>query len=78
MPTFVVFKDGKKIEEIKGADVRALKGAVEKAVAELGKAKEQKVEQKPEVKEEKKEEEEQTVSGSYGMTGGNNWKMSLH
>ncbi|CAI9633010.1 unnamed protein product [Alternaria burnsii] len=63
MPTFMVFKDGKKIEEIRGADVRALKGAVEK---------------KPEVKEERKEEDEKTVSGSYGMTGGNNWKMSLH
>jgi len=80
MPTFMVFKDGKKIEEIRGADVRALKGAVEKIVAELGKAKEAKVEKKPEVKEEKKEEEEEekTVSGSYGMTGGNNWKMSLN
>ena len=36
------------------------------------------VEKKPEVKEERKEEDEKTVSGSYGMTGGNNWKMSLH
>ncbi|KAG9191341.1 hypothetical protein G6011_09429 [Alternaria panax] len=79
MPTFMVFKDGKKIEEIRGADVRALKGAVEKVAADLGKTKEAKVEKKPEVKEEKKEEDEKTVSGSYGMTGGGkNWKMSLH
>ncbi|KAH6857634.1 thioredoxin-like protein [Alternaria alternata] len=78
MPNFMVFKDGEKIEEIRGADVRALKGAVEKVAAELGKAKDAKVEKKPEVKEERKEEDEKTVSGSYGMTGGNNWKMSLH
>jgi len=79
MPTFMVFKDGKKTEEIRGADMRALKAAVEKVAGELGKVKEEKVEaKKPEVKEEKKSEEEKTVSGSYGMTGGNNWKMSLH
>jgi len=83
MPTFMVFKDGKKIEEIRGADVRSLKAAVEKVAGELGKVKEEKVEAKKaeikaEVKEEKKVEDEKTVSGSYGMTGGNNWKMSLH
>jgi thioredoxin 1 len=79
MPTFMIFKDGKKVEEIRGADVRALKAAVEKVAGELGKAGEEKVNaKKPEVKEQKKDEEEKTVSGSYGMTGGNNWKMSLH
>ena len=85
MLTFMVFKDGKKTEEIRGADVRALKAAVEKVAGELGKVKEEKVEAKkpeakPEVKEDskKEEEDENTVSGSYGMTGGNNWKMSLH
>ncbi|KAI4650306.1 uncharacterized protein J4E79_009575 [Alternaria viburni] len=71
MPTFMVFKDGKKIEEIRGADVRALKAAVEKVAGELGKVKEEKVEAKkaeakPEVTEEKKSEEEKTLWDDWG------------
>lgn len=82
MPTFLLFKDGKKIEEIRGADPRKLKAAVEKASGELKAT--QAAEKKPDAKvametktEEKADEEEKTVSGSYGMTGGSNWKMSL-
>ncbi|CAO2655185.1 Nn.00g102490.m01.CDS01 [Neocucurbitaria sp. VM-36] len=90
MPTFLLFKDGKKIEEIKGADPRKLKAAVEKASGELKSAqttqpkesKESKKADEPKVegkKEENKQDgEERAVSGSYGMTGGDNWKMSLH
>ena len=81
MPTFILFKDGKKVDEIRGADVRKLKAAIENAAADIktSAAKETKPAVQPKQTEEKKPEiEEKTVSGSYGMTGGNNWKMSLH
>lgn len=35
MPTFLLFKDGKQVQEIKGADPRALKAAIEGASAAL-------------------------------------------
>jgi thioredoxin 1 len=35
MPTFLLFKDGKQVEEIKGADPRKLKSVIESASAEL-------------------------------------------
>ncbi len=35
MPTFLLFKDGKQIEEIKGADPRKLKSVIESASADL-------------------------------------------
>ncbi|KAJ4332710.1 mitochondrial thioredoxin [Ascochyta clinopodiicola] len=35
MPTFLLFKDGKQIEEIKGADPRKLKTVIESASADL-------------------------------------------
>ena len=35
MPTFMLFKDGKKVEEIRGADVRGLKSLVEMRVYDL-------------------------------------------
>ncbi|KAH7371218.1 thioredoxin-like protein [Pyrenochaeta sp. MPI-SDFR-AT-0127] len=83
MPTFLLFKDGRKIEEIRGADPRKLKAAVERVSEELQAA--QAAEQKTEAKSaseaktaEASNEEEATVSGSYGMTGGSNWKMSLN
>ena len=83
MPTFMLFKDGKKLEEVKGADVRKLKEVVERVAGEVKRAKvQEKAQEKKSVVEESKEkgdlEEEKTVSGSYGMTGGNSWKMSLH
>ncbi|KAH7083903.1 thioredoxin [Paraphoma chrysanthemicola] len=82
MPTFLIFKDGKQIEGIRGADVRALKSVVERAANDLkttAAAAPPKAEAKARPAEEKKAEvEEKTVSGSYGMTGGNNWKMSLN
>lgn len=35
MPTFLLFKDGKQIEEIKGADPRKLKSVIENATADV-------------------------------------------
>ncbi|KAF1921357.1 thioredoxin-like protein, partial [Ampelomyces quisqualis] len=35
MPTFLVFKNGQKVDEIRGADVRRLKSVVEGVVAEV-------------------------------------------
>lgn len=35
MPTFLLFKDGKQIEEIKGADPRKLKSVIESATTDL-------------------------------------------
>ncbi|KAF1846943.1 thioredoxin-domain-containing protein [Cucurbitaria berberidis CBS 394.84] len=84
MPTFLVFKDGKKVEEIRGADPRKLKAAVEKASEALKSAQttlpaKPKQADEPKVADEKKQDwDEKTVSGGYGMTGGNEWKMSLH
>jgi thioredoxin 1 len=85
MPTFMVFKDGKKVQEVKGADVRGLKMVVEGAAGELKKSsatatqsvpKPKPAEQK--VEEKKTDANEKTVSGSYGMSSNNSWKMSLH
>lgn len=80
MPTFLLFKDGKQIEEIRGADARRLKSVIESAGMDVKSAakKEEPLAPRTESKVESKAEDEATVSGSYGMTGGNNWKMSLH
>lgn len=79
MPTFLIFKDGKKIEEIKGANPPALKNIVERITGDVqtAAAQEKPAEQKAKADEEKTEDEQKTVSGSYGMTGGSHWKMSL-
>jgi thioredoxin 1 len=84
MPTFVLFKKGVKVGEVKGADVRGLRGVVEGATADVKSSQVKTapavvVEQKKEVVEKGDVGEEKTVSGSYGMAGGgSNWKMSLH
>jgi thioredoxin 1 len=80
MPTFLVFKEGKVVETIRGANPPALKAAVTKARSEgesVAAAKKAKVEEskKGVVVEEKGEET--TVSGSYGISKGSGWKMSL-
>jgi thioredoxin 1 len=51
----------------------------EQAKTKATQQKKEKVEEKP-VGEKKVESEveEKTVSGSYGMSSNNNWKMSLH
>jgi thioredoxin 1 len=82
MPTFLVFKDGKKVDEVRGADVRRLKGVVEGVGGEIkaeGERRAKETSKTRETAEEKKVDgEEKTVSGSYGMSSNNNWKMSLH
>ncbi|KAH7384326.1 thioredoxin [Phaeosphaeria sp. MPI-PUGE-AT-0046c] len=80
MPTFLVFKDGKQVDEIRGADVRRLKSVVEGVGAEVKKAEQQAAAPRKDekVEEKKVNGEEKTVSGSYGMSANNNWKMSLH
>jgi thioredoxin 1 len=82
MPTFMLFKGGNKVEEVRGADVRKLKEVVERTGRDIAQMKgaEVKAEKKvaPEKEEKKTDEDVSTVSGSYGMTGGNSWKMSLH
>jgi thioredoxin 1 len=89
MPTFLVFKEGKKVNEVRGADVRGLKVVVEGAATDIKASgvqkasvqKKEEVEKKPAVQtkaEEKGEVEEKTVSGSYGMSKNSSWKMSLH
>lgn len=80
VPTLLIFKNGKQIEEIKGANVPALKRSVEKIAADVKTAAPQSkpVPQAEEVKTDTKVEEEKAVVGSYGMTSGNNWKMSLN
>ncbi|EOA87420.1 hypothetical protein ACJQWK_10367 [Exserohilum turcicum] len=72
MPTFMLFKDGNKVQEVRGADVRALRACVEGVAAQV------KAGRKEVGEEEEGHKEEKTVSGSYGMTGGNHWKMSLN
>lgn len=79
IPTFLIFQDGKQIEEIKGANAPALKKSVEKIAADVkGAAAKEEVQQKTEAKVEEKKTDEQTVSGSYGMTKNSSWKMALN
>ena len=86
MPTFLVFKNGKKVQEVRGADVRGLKMVVEGAAADI-KASQPKAAEtnapepkqaEAKVEEKRADGEEKTVSGSYGLSSNNNWKMSLH
>ncbi|KAF2260369.1 thioredoxin [Lojkania enalia] len=72
MPTFLLFREGKVVEMVRGADPGKLKRIVAECVEEVRAA------EKVGEKVEEKGKEEKTVSGSYGMTGGSNWKMSLH
>ncbi|KAF2705846.1 thioredoxin [Pleomassaria siparia CBS 279.74] len=79
MPTFLLFKDGKLVQEVKGLNPPALKKAVEAASEDAKKVQAEKAKVKNSKPEgDRVEIEEKTVSGSYGMTGGNNWKMSLN
>lgn len=90
MPTFLVFKEGKKVGEVRGADVRGLKAVVDGAAADVkgsgaqnsagvAEAKVEKASMQTKPAEEKKSDvEEKTISGSYGLNSNRNWKMSLH
>ncbi|KAF2734134.1 thioredoxin-domain-containing protein [Polyplosphaeria fusca] len=87
MPTFLLFKDGKVVETIRGANPPALKKAVEGAAKDItataataasASAPEKKTEPVKEAKKVDVEVEETTVSGSYGMTGSKHWRESLY
>jgi thioredoxin 1 len=77
MPTFLLLKDGKVIETIRGANPPALKQAVGRISSQA------KVEQARKAQEAKNAEGSQdktndvSVSGNYGITQGSGWKMSL-
>jgi thioredoxin 1 len=83
MPTFLVFKEGKVVETIRGANPPALRAAVAKArtagekVAAAKKAKEE-LKKKSVDEGSRVKGEETSVSGSYGITKGTGWKMSLN
>lgn len=91
MPTFLVFREGKVVETVRGANVVALKAVVEKARGwgeeilrarkvreeEVRKAKKGEVEEKKDGTGQEVKGEETTVSGSYGISNGSGWKMSL-
>jgi thioredoxin 1 len=71
MPTFVIFKNGKVFETIRGANPPALTAAVQKIVGELAK------ETATESATRQESKEENTVSGGYAMTSGTSWRMAL-
>jgi len=69
MPTFIVLKNSKAVQTIRGANPPALNAAVRNAVSDIAKSA-----PKPAAE----HANEQTVSGSYGITQGSGWKMSLN
>jgi len=78
MPTFLVIKDSKVVQTLRGANPPALNAAVKNVVADAAKST-----PKPQPTAETKaktdgEENEETVSGGYSMTKGAGWKMSLN
>jgi len=78
MPTFLLFKDGKVIETIRGANPPALTAAVQKASAEVKNDLATKQAQESRKAEASRQESNDTsVSGSYGILKGSDWKMSL-
>jgi thioredoxin 1 len=80
MPTFLLFKDGKVVETVRGANPPALKAIVEKASREVKAAEEEKRKAEEERKKQAETVEEGndvSVGGNYGITKGSGWKMSL-
>ena len=78
MPTFIVVKNGKVVQTIRGANPPALNAAVNNAVADAAKSS-----PKPQPAAETKAKtddgvNEETVSGGYSMSKGTGWKMSLN
>lgn len=71
MPTFLVIKNGNVAQTIRGANPPALNAAVRNAVADAAKS-------APKPTPATEAGNDQTVSGSYGMTQGSGWKMSLN
>jgi thioredoxin 1 len=79
MPTFLLFKDGVVVETIRGANPPALKSAVERASRDAKEVLARKAAaEKKKADEVKAEANDVSVSGSYGISKGSGWKMSLH
>lgn len=79
MPTFLLFKDGKVLETIRGVNPAALTAAVQKASAEVKKdLATKKAQESKKAEELKQESNDVSVSGNYGISKGSDWKMSLH
>jgi thioredoxin 1 len=80
MPTFLLLKDGKVAQSIRGANppaITTLVTATAREVDALVKAEEKAAAVKKEEEQKKEGVEEQTVSGSYTMSSNSNWKMAL-
>lgn len=71
MPTFLLFKDGKVIDTIKGANPPALKKAIEKAAEDVKASGPAKVEEKEQKKEEVKSTEGLSMAERLGIKLGN-------
>jgi thioredoxin 1 len=80
MPTFLVFKDGKVVETIRGANPPALKKATEAAVTDIKARAEKEMKDTTHATEKKVDTavEEGTVSGNYGMSASKHWKETLY
>jgi thioredoxin 1 len=76
MPTFLVIKEGDVVQTVRGANPPALKKAIEDASVQAKTLAEKKVKVEVEKKDEGPKSEE-TVSGSYSVSKGEGWKMSL-
>jgi thioredoxin 1 len=75
MPTFLVIQEGNVVQTVRGANPPALKKAIEDAAGQAKSLAENKV--KAEEKKEEGPKSEETVSGSYSVSQGEGWKMSL-
>jgi len=71
MPTFIVLKNIDVVQTIRGANPPALNAAVRNALSDIAKS-------APKPQPAAEPVNEQTVSGSYGITQGSGWKMSLN
>ncbi len=87
MPTFIIFHNGQAAKSIRGANLSALRDAVQDVVRDLAKQDEAEKREaggkKPTSLDQEKatggNEDTQTISGSYSMPSGarSDWKMSL-
>jgi len=78
MPTFLIIKNGKVVQTIRGANPPALNAALKNVVADAAKSA-----PTPQPAAETKAntdsgENEEAVGGGYSMTKGSGWKMSLN
>lgn len=78
MPTFILLKDGKEVQTVKGANPPAIQGLVKTAVEGVKSAPKAQPKTDEPLQEEK--EDTETVSGKYGISAGakSHWKMSLN